>query len=85
MEQNYRLVVNIFGYEFVQNQFTILCLESVFQKKNMFVAENFIGSLVDKYCTHTVYTWWYIISLSLYIFAFETWVALSFGGALSKK
>jgi len=51
----------------------------------MFVAENFIGSLVDKYCTHTVYTWWYMISSSLYIFAFETWVALSFGGALSKK
>jgi len=55
------------------------------EERNMFVAENFIGSLVDKYCTHTVYTWWYIISLSLYIFAFETWVALSFGGALSKK
>ena len=41
-------------------------------ERNMLVAENFIGYLVDKYGKHTVYRWRYMISSSLYIFAFET-------------
>ena len=32
------------------------CLEYIFQKKHMFVAENFLRSLVSKYGRHTVYT-----------------------------
>jgi putative transposase len=57
MKQLFKLVTSIFGYGFVLSQFTVLCLESIFQKReNMLVAEKFIRSLVSKYGKHTVYT-----------------------------
>ena len=56
MKQLFKLVISIFGYGFVFSQFTVLCLESIFQKRNMLVAEKFIRSLVSKYGKHTVYT-----------------------------
>ena len=56
MKLLFKSVANISGYGFVLNQLTNLFLESTFLKRNMFVAENFIRSLVEKYGRHTVYT-----------------------------
>ncbi|HEX2406671.1 MAG TPA: hypothetical protein VHJ38_05620 [Nitrososphaeraceae archaeon] len=58
MKQLFRLVTSIFGYGFVLNQYTVLCLGSTYisEERNMLVAEKFIRSLVDKYGKHTVYT-----------------------------
>ena len=69
MKLLFRLEVNNFGYEPVHR--TILGIH-ISNERNMLVAENFIGYLVDKYGKHTVYRWRYMISSSLYIFAFET-------------
>ena len=56
MKMLFKLVVNTFGYGIVLNQYTVLCLESIFRRKKMLVAEKFIQSLAEKYGRHTVYT-----------------------------
>ena len=57
MKLLYKLVINIIGYGYVLNQFTLQYLESTYQKeRNMLVAEKFIRLLVEKYGTHTLYT-----------------------------
>ena len=57
MKLLFRLVINTFGYGFVLNQFIEIVLGiHISKERNMFVAENFIKSLVDKYGKHTVYT-----------------------------
>ncbi len=59
MKLLFKLEVNNFGYEPVHR--TILGIH-ISNERNMFVAENFIGYLVDKYGKHTVYTYggrWY--------------------------
>ena len=51
------MVANTFGYDGLQlNQFIVLLGIYISNERNMFVAENFIRSLVDKYGKHTVYT-----------------------------
>ena len=51
-----RSIAITFGYGFVKNQLTNLCLGSTFQKRKMLVAEKFIKPLVEKYGKDTVYT-----------------------------
>jgi putative transposase len=51
-----RLAVNTCCYGSVLSHYIDLCLESTSGGRNMFVAENFIHSLVEKYGKHTVYT-----------------------------
>ena len=57
MKLLFRLVVNIFGYGFAIEPVhkSVLGIH-IPEERNMFVAENFIRSLVSKYGIHTVYT-----------------------------
>ena len=56
MKQLFKLVANNTDYGFVLNQYTVLCLESISEERNMIIAEKFIRSLVENYGKHTVYT-----------------------------
>jgi hypothetical protein len=58
MKLSFRLVANAFGCGFVLNQYTVLCLEYTFPKKEicLLLSEKFIQSLIEKYGRHTVYT-----------------------------
>ena len=57
MKLLFRLVVNISGYGSVLNQIHSSVLGIyISEERNMFVAERFIRSLVEKYGKHTVYT-----------------------------
>jgi hypothetical protein len=44
----------------------------VSEERNMFVAENFIHSLVDIWQTHCIHRWGYVVSSCVQLFAFET-------------
>ena len=56
------------------------------EERNMFVAKYFIRYFVDKYGKHTVYKdGGTRYSQAWTFFAFETWVAFSFGGVVSKE
>ncbi len=50
------MVANNTGYGFVLNQYTVLLGIYISEERNMFVAEKFIRSLVQKYGKHTVFT-----------------------------
>ena len=57
MKQLFKLVTSIFGYGFVLSQFTVLCLESIFQKRETcLLLKNSLDLVVSKYGKHTVYT-----------------------------
>ncbi len=52
MKLSFRSVINTFGYGLQLNQYTVQCLESIFQRKEnacCLVAEKFLRSLVEKY------------------------------------
>jgi putative transposase len=49
------LAINTFGYGFVPIHSSVLGIY-ISEERNMFVAEKFIRSLVDKYGRHMVYT-----------------------------
>jgi putative transposase len=71
----YRLVISIFGYGSVLNQYRVLLGIYISEERNMLIAEKFIRSLVDKYGKYIVYTdgsTWYheacsIIGLKYYL------------------
>ena len=52
----FRQVANMFGYWLQLNRFPNVLGSHISEERNMFVAENFIHSVGDKYNKHTVYT-----------------------------
>ena len=58
MKLLFKLVVNILARQNAHRTNSQFCAWnlSIFQKRNMLVAENFIRSLVSKYGRHSVYT-----------------------------
>src|SRR5918992_2636960 len=56
MKQLYRLVTSIFGYGFVLNQFTVLCLDYTSQRKETCLLLKNSLDLLYQYMENTVYT-----------------------------
>ena len=55
-DYTFRLVTSIFGYGFVLSQFTVLCLESIFQKRETCLLLKNSLDLLYQNMEHPVYT-----------------------------